>query len=203
MEKIVLGKQATDLCTSTLTQYFVREYFAEGHWRDYIGSLCELYRRRRDVMVEALAEHFPDQATWTHPEGGLFIWATLPDYIDTGDLLARALREDVAFVPGQAAYVEAGRGANSMRLNFSGVGEEDIREGIRRIGKVIQEQVELYGTLTGSPAQGSPGRPEREAEEAAAPDARQEAPVSHSDSSTASRAEPSQGDVLPFRRSKP
>jgi 2-aminoadipate transaminase len=148
MEKIVLGKQATDLCTSTLTQYFVREYFAEGRWRDYVSSLCDLYRRRRDVMVEALTEHFPEQATWTRPEGGLFIWATLPDYIDTGDLLARALREDVAFVPGQAAYVD-GRGGSSMRLNFSGVNEDEIREGIRRIGKVIQEQVELYGTLTG------------------------------------------------------
>ncbi|HWT90871.1 MAG TPA: hypothetical protein VN179_07125, partial [Solirubrobacterales bacterium] len=72
----------------------------------------------------------------------------LPDYIDTGDLLAKALRADVAFVPGQGAYVD-GRGAHSMRLNFSGVGDEEIREGVRRIGKVIAEQVELYGTLTG------------------------------------------------------
>ncbi|HEY5976973.1 MAG TPA: PLP-dependent aminotransferase family protein [Solirubrobacterales bacterium] len=149
MEKIVLGKQASDLCTSTLTQYFVREYFSEGHWRQYVDSLAEIYRGRRDVMVAALAEHFPAEATWTEPEGGLFIWATLPDYIDTGDLLARALRDDVAFVPGQAAYVDEGRGRNSMRLNFSGVDEDEIREGVRRIGKVIREQVELYGTLTG------------------------------------------------------
>ena len=95
-------------------------------------------------MLESLREHFPAQATWTEPEGGLFIWATLPDYIDTGDLLAKALRDDVAFVPGQAAYVDE-RGRNSMRLNFSGVSEDEIREGIRRIGKVIAEQVELYG----------------------------------------------------------
>jgi 2-aminoadipate transaminase len=148
MEKVVLGKQAADLCTSSLTQYFVREYFAEGRWREYVDSLAEVYRGRRDIMVEALAEHFPAHASWTEPEGGLFIWATLPDYIDTGDLLARALRDDVAFVPGQAAYVEDGRGRNSMRLNFSGVGEEEIREGVRRIGEVIREQVELYGTLT-------------------------------------------------------
>ena len=79
MEKIVLGKQASDLCTSTLTQYFVREYFAEGRWREYVESLAEIYRRRRDAMLEALAEHFPPQATWTEPEGGLFIWATLPE----------------------------------------------------------------------------------------------------------------------------
>jgi 2-aminoadipate transaminase len=149
MEKIVLGKQAADLCTSTLTQYFVREYFAERRWREYVASLAAIYRARRDVMVESLRKDFPPQATWTEPQGGLFVWATLPDFIDTGDLLARALREDVAFVPGQAAYVEDGRGRNSMRLNFSGVSEDEIREGVRRIGKVISEQVELYGTLTG------------------------------------------------------
>jgi 2-aminoadipate transaminase len=148
MEKIVLGKQAADLCTSTLTQYFVREYFAEGRWRGYIEDLVELYRGRRDTMLEALRAHFPAEASWTEPEGGLFIWATLPPYIDTGDLLAKALRADVAFVPGQAAYVDE-RGRSSMRLNFSGVGEEEIREGIRRIGKVISEQVELYEALTG------------------------------------------------------
>ncbi|HSC20707.1 MAG TPA: PLP-dependent aminotransferase family protein [Solirubrobacterales bacterium] len=148
LEKIVLGKQATDLCTSTLTQYFVREYFAERRWQRYIDDLIEIYRERRDVMVQALRDNFPAEATWTEPEGGLFIWATLPDYIDTSDLLAKALRADVAFVPGQAAYVD-GRGRHSMRLNFSGVTADEIREGVRRIGEVIGEQVELYGTLTG------------------------------------------------------
>jgi 2-aminoadipate transaminase len=148
MEKIVLGKQAADLCTSTLTQYFVHEYFAEGRWREYVESLNGIYRRRRDAMVAALAEFFPGGATWTEPDGGLFIWATLPEFIDTGDLLARALRDDVAFVPGGAAYVDE-RGRSSMRLNFSGVDEGEIREGVRRIGEVIAEQMELYGTLTG------------------------------------------------------
>jgi 2-aminoadipate transaminase len=167
MEKIVLGKQASDLCTSTLTQHFVREYFAEGRWREYVDSLALIYRGRRDAMVEALREHFPPQARWTEPEGGMFIWATLPDFIDTSDLLAKALREDVAFVPGQAAYVEQGRGRSSMRLNFSGSGEEEIREGIRRIGNVVAEQVDLYGALTGEqPA--VPAPPEREAEAGAA-----------------------------------
>jgi len=156
MDKIVLGKQAADLCTSTLTQYFVREYFRDGNWREYVESLSEIYRRRRDAMVGALGDYFPPQATWTEPGGGLFVWATLPPFIDTGDLLAKALREDVAFVPGQAAYVD-GRGANSMRLNFSAGNEDEIREGIRRIGKVIAEQVELYGALTGErPAESDP-----------------------------------------------
>ena len=177
MEKIVLGKQASDLCTSTLTQHFVREYFAEGRWREYIESLIEIYRDRRDAMVAALREHFPPQATWTEPEGGIFIWATLPEYIDTNDLLAKALREDVAFVPGQAAYVDENRGRSSMRLNFSGVGEGEIREGVRRIGKAIAEQVELYGALTG------------EQDAVPAPDVEPAKPAQ------------ADADVLPFRRS--
>jgi 2-aminoadipate transaminase len=164
MEKVVLGKQASDLCTSTLTQYFVREYFGEGRWRQYIESLVGLYRERRDAMLAALRTHFPPQASWTEPEGGLFVWATLPSYIDTSDLLAKALREDVAFVPGQAAYVD-GRGRSSMRLNFSGGTAEEIEEGIRRIGKVVEEQVELYASLTGeSPPAARKAEPEGEAE---------------------------------------
>jgi 2-aminoadipate transaminase len=156
LEKVGLGKQAADLCTSTLTQYFVREYFSEGSWRDYVSDLVEIYRRRRDVMLEALERYFPPEARWTRPQGGLFVWATLPEYIDTSDLLAKALGENVAFVPGQAAFV-GGRGAASMRLNFSGSSEDDIREGVRRIGKVVGEQVRLYETLMG--AGGDPSAP--------------------------------------------
>jgi 2-aminoadipate transaminase len=158
LEKLNLGKQAADLCSSPFAQHFVSAYFAERDWRAYLGTLTELYRRRRDVMLEALAEHLPPEAQWTRPAGGLFIWAKLPDYIDTTDLLARALREHVAFVPGRAAYLD-GRGGSEMRLNFSGVGDDDIREGVRRIGKVVREQVALYGTLTGA-APAAPARSE-------------------------------------------
>jgi 2-aminoadipate transaminase len=149
VEKINLGKQATDLCTSTLSQLMVSAYFERGRWRDYVDSLVDLYRARRDAMLEALSDHFPPQAEWTRPAGGLFVWATLPDFIDTTDLLARALRENVAFVPGEAAFLD-GRGRSSMRLNFSGCDEGQIREGVRRIGEVVSEQVALYGTLTGA-----------------------------------------------------
>jgi 2-aminoadipate transaminase len=153
LARMNIGKQASDLCSSSISQYFVSAYFESGDWEDYVRSLIEIYRLRRDVMLDALAEHFPREATWTHPGGGLFIWVSLPDYLDTTDLLARALEEHVAFVPGRAAYVD-GRGGSEMRLNFSGVNEEEIREGIRRIGEVVREQVALYGTLTGqvSPA---------------------------------------------------
>jgi 2-aminoadipate transaminase len=188
MEKIELGKQATDLCTSTLSQYFALEYFAEDRWRSYIDSLCGVYSSRRDAMLEALERHFPEQATWTRPSGGLFVWATLPPYIDTSDLLAKALRENVAFVPGAAAFVDGARGANSMRLNFSGSTEEEIREGIRRIGKVVDEQVALYETITGEfrlPPAASGG----------------EELSSDADSESGPRAaRASSADVLPLRR---
>lgn len=160
LEKLNLGKQATDLCTSTLSQLLVESYFEEGRWREYIDSLAEIYRARRDTMLDALAEFLPPEADWTRPSGGLFIWVTLPDYIDTTDLLARALRENVAFVPGEAAYLD-GRGRNAMRLNFSGVDGEAIREGVRRIGKVVDQQVALYGTLTGAERRGSRQASER------------------------------------------
>jgi 2-aminoadipate transaminase len=169
LEKMNIGKQASDLCSSSITQYFVGAYFDSRPWEEYVRSLIEIYRRRRDVMLDALAEQFPREAEWTHPEGGLFIWATLPDYIDTTDLLARALDEHVAFVPGRAAFLD-GRGGSAMRLNFSGVGEEEIREGIRRLGEVVREQVALYGTLTGSyPAARAASRAPRAQPEASPP----------------------------------
>ena len=136
LDKLNLGKQGADLCSSSVTQLFAAAYFGERDpssgepaWLAYLESLRTLYKRRRDMMLEALDEHFGEQARWTRPQGGMFIWATLPDYIDTTDLLARALEsEGVAFVPGRAAYVD-GRGGSSMRLNFAGVTEHDIREG--------------------------------------------------------------------------
>jgi 2-aminoadipate transaminase len=148
LEKINVGKQGADLCTSTLSQLMVQAYFERGDWRAYVDELTEVYRPRRDAMLDALGEFFPRQAEWTRPEGGMFVWATLPGYLDTTDLLARALRENVAFVPGQGAFLD-GRGHSSMRLNFSASDEGRIREGIRRIGQVVAEQMDLYGTLTG------------------------------------------------------
>ncbi len=169
LDQMQSGKQGTDLCSSPITQYFVAAYFDSGPWGDYLGSLVEIYRRRRDVMLDAMAEHFPREAQWTHPQGGLFIWATLPDYIDTTDLLARALRQNVAFVPGRAAYLD-GRGGSSMRLNFSGVAEDQIREGIRRIGAIATEQVAMYGTLSGA------GRPSKRGAASQPPDGEPLAP---------------------------
>jgi len=176
LEKLNLGKQGADLCSSPVTQLFVSMYFAERdaqgqpRWLAYLEQLRRLYRRRRDVMLEALAEHFGADARWTKPEGGLFIWATLDERIDTTDLLALAREsEGVAFVPGRAAYMDGRSGASSMRLNFAGVPDDEIREGIRRIGRVVREQVGLYGSLAGS-APSSPAA-ERRAASAGARDA--------------------------------
>jgi 2-aminoadipate transaminase len=154
LEKLNLGKQGADLCSSPITQLFVAAYFAERAadgrpaWLDYVERLRDLYRRRRDVMLESLSEHFSGRASWTKPEGGLFIWATL-EGVDTTDLMARS--EGVAFVPGRAAYMDAQHGSSSMRLNFAGVPDEEIREGIRRIAKIMApDDGGLLGTLTGA-----------------------------------------------------
>jgi 2-aminoadipate transaminase len=173
LEKLNLGKQGADLCSSPVTQLFVAAYFGESaaggepHWRAYLEQLRQLYTRRRDVMLEALAEHFGEDARWTRPQGGLFIWATLDERIDTTDLLALAREsEGVAFVPGRAAYMDGRRGSSSMRLNFAGVPDADIREGVRRIGRVVREQLSLISTLTGSPPRAGAAAPTPPAGEA-------------------------------------
>ena len=196
LEKINLGKQAADLCTSTLSQLMVCAYFEESRWREYVDSLTEVYRARRDTMLDALAEFFPAEAEWTRPAGGLFIWVTLPDFIDTTDLLARALRENVAFVPGEGAYLD-GRGRSSMRLNFSGSDEDAVREGVRRIGKVVSEQLALYGTLTG---RSRTTRPKRSA--SSGPGGRRAtAPRPPAAPEPEAEAEPDEGaQVVPMRR---
>ena len=111
MEKIVLGKQATDLCTSTLTQYFVGEYFAEGRWRDYVDEPVEHLPRATRRDGRGARAPLPAAGEWTEPDGGLFLWATLPGYIDTSDLLAKALRDNVAFVPGARGLRRRARAA--------------------------------------------------------------------------------------------
>jgi 2-aminoadipate transaminase len=163
-EKLVVTKQAADLCTSNFVQEFALRFLGSGRFDEYVTGLQGLYRARRDAMLGAIAEFFPHGAEWSRPEGGLFVWASLPEVIDTGDLLARALADGVAFVPGTEAFVD-GRGANSMRLNFSGVPEERIIEGIRRIGRLAERMLGLYETITSTaelPLPGAPAQPKRE-----------------------------------------
>jgi 2-aminoadipate transaminase len=148
LRKMNLGKQGQDLASSTLTQRFVVEYMRRHDWRDHVARLNEIYRRRRDAMLTALEEEMPADAAWTRPRGGLFVWATLPSYLDTEDVLAKATQHyQVAFVPGHAAFLD-GRGRHSMRLNFSGVPEATICEGVRRLGMVVGEMADLHRALS-------------------------------------------------------
>ncbi|MHB1055656.1 MAG: aminotransferase-like domain-containing protein, partial [Thermoleophilia bacterium] len=147
LQKVNMGKQAADLCPSTLAQMIVNQYFHDARWQDYVEKVTAVYHKRRDAMLAALEEHFPPEATWTHPQGGFYVWVTLPEYLDTADLLALAIEEQkVAFVPGSGAWID-GSGKHHMRLSFSGVSEEKITEGIKRLAKVIKEQMALYKAL--------------------------------------------------------
>lgn len=149
LRKMNLGKQAADLCSSTISQRFIVEYLRRHDWRDYVAGLNDIYRLRRDAMLRAMEEEFPPDTTWTRPAGGLFVWATLPQGIDTTDLLATATEKyKVAFVPGRGAFLDD-RGGDAMRLNFSGLPPASISEGIRRLGAAVNEKIELQRLFGG------------------------------------------------------
>ena len=138
--KLALLKQATDLCTNILSQSIAYEYFQLGKFTVNIEGNIDIYREKRDAMLDALERYFPPQATWTKPQGGFFIIATLPDYIDTGEMMIEAVKENVAYVPGSPFFANGG-GKNTMRLAFCYPSPEEIEEGIKRIGKVIKKNI--------------------------------------------------------------
>ncbi|HKH78130.1 MAG TPA: PLP-dependent aminotransferase family protein [Rubrobacteraceae bacterium] len=146
LHKINVGKQGADLCSSTLSQMIISSYFQNADWRAYVKRLTGLYRKRRDAMLDALSEFMPDEVTWTHPAGGLFVWATLPSYLDATAMLPQAVKRNVAYVPGEGFYAN-GAGKNCMRLNFSFVEPEKIRRGIELLAEVVRERMELRGSL--------------------------------------------------------
>src|SRR5215203_2440188 len=131
LHKLNIGKQGADLCSSNLTQMMIYSYFKHANWGGYVTRLTTLYKERSDAMLDSLAEFMPKEVHWTHPEGGLFVWATLPSYVDATSMLPRAIARNVAYVPGEGFYGGApGTGKNNMRLNFSFVEPERIRRGI-------------------------------------------------------------------------
>jgi 2-aminoadipate transaminase len=146
IDRLATLKQSADLCSSALNQMFAEEYIRRGLWLKNIENLKPIYRSRRDAMLLALEENFPEGSRWTRPQGGLFIWATLPEFLDTEKMLPLAINQKVAYVPGTAFYAD-GSGANQMRLNFSYADEDLIAEGIKRLGKVIRKEIELYHSL--------------------------------------------------------
>jgi len=146
IQRMVLAKEAADLCGSNLTQLIGERYLSGDRWRGNLRTLVDTYRSRRDAMLTSLNEHFPEDATWTHPSGGFYVWVTVPDYFDTSALLAAAVERRVAYVPGTAFYPD-GRGRNRMRLSFSFPPEEAIREGVARLGNLLADEEELYRSL--------------------------------------------------------
>jgi 2-aminoadipate transaminase len=146
LAKLNLCKQAADLCSSTLSQRLALAFLEDERSDGLLERLRALYAERRDAMCEALDELLPDGSSASRPEGGLFVWATLPAPLDTSDLLARCLARNVAFVPGRAAFL-ADEGARSLRLNFSAVDADAIVEGVRRIGAACAESLALADAL--------------------------------------------------------
>ncbi|PKQ27757.1 MAG: aminotransferase [Candidatus Anoxymicrobium japonicum] len=146
IEKLATLKQSADLCSSALNQMFAARYLQGGFWRKNVENLKPIYRSRRDAMLRALEKNFPDGSRWVRPQGGLFLWVTLPEFLDTEKMLPLAIDQKVAYVPGTAFFVD-GSGLNQMRLNFSYADEDLIATGIKRLGKVIRKEIELYHSL--------------------------------------------------------
>jgi len=140
--KLVLLKQAADLHTATFNQMVAYEVARDGFLDQHVKLIRQVYRERRDVMLQALEENFPPEVTWTHPQGGLFLWITMPEGTDCRSLFRAALAEDVAFVPGDCFYAnESPECCRHMRLNFSYSEPDQIREGIRRLSLAVKMEV--------------------------------------------------------------
>jgi 2-aminoadipate transaminase len=138
VQQLSRAKQGVDLHTSLFIQMIAYELCQEGFFPAHIEKIRALYRTRRDLMVELLHEHFPPEASWTVPDGGLFLWVTLPKGCDTQTMLAEAVEAGVAFVPGRGFYATSG-GENTMRLNFSNATEEEMQRGIALLGAVVKK----------------------------------------------------------------
>ena len=140
MEKIVVAKQSSDLHSNYLSQRAVYRYLVDNDLDGHILNIREVYKRQRDTMVSTIEKHFPEEIKCTKPEGGMFLWATLPEKVSSLHLFKLASEENVAFVPGRAFYVDGG-GDNTLRLNFSNSDEEKIEEGITRLAKVMKKML--------------------------------------------------------------
>ncbi|OYT29660.1 aminotransferase [Thermoplasmatales archaeon ex4572_165] len=138
--KMIICKQALDLCTNTFTQYIVNEFLRQGSLDLHIMKICEMYKPKRDIMIKSIERYFPEGYTCNRPKGGMFTWVTFPDGIDTETMFLDAIKHKVAYVHGKAFYVDDG-GARSLRLNFSYSSDDKIEEGIKRLGSVVDERL--------------------------------------------------------------
>ena len=140
LNKYILLKQGTDLHTNFFSQMQIARYYEKYDIAQHIKSNAEIYKRRRDAMVETIKTYFPEEVHCTRPEGGMFLWVTLPEGINSKKLLLKAMKMGVAFVQGSAFYPNGGH-ENTMRLNFSGLHEDKIEKGIRILGELLREEV--------------------------------------------------------------
>ncbi|MFC4012898.1 PLP-dependent aminotransferase family protein [Nonomuraea purpurea] len=145
-DKLVLAMESAVLSHSSFTQLAVGQYLATQPWREQIKTFRELYRERRDALLEALDALMPPEVTWTRPGGGFFVWATLPEGLDSKAILPRAVAERVAFVPGTGFFSD-GSGARHMRLSFCFPEPDRIREGVRRLAGVIEQEMQIRDTF--------------------------------------------------------
>ena len=143
--KMTIAKQSADLCSNVLGQWIANEYITGGYVDGQVAKICQLYKHKRDLMLGAMKEHFPEGVVWTRPLGGMFTWATLPAHIDTRQMFELAIGKNVAYVVGSAFYPD-GSGRNTMRLNYTYPTDEDIVEGAKRLGGVMKEEMSLPST---------------------------------------------------------
>ena len=143
-EKLVIASESSILCPSNFSQMAISSYLANQPWRDQIANFCQLYKVRRDAMLESLDSYFPKSATWTKPQGGFYVWVTLPNEIDTKAMMPRAIVAKVAYVPGTAFYAD-GFGSWSMRLSYCHPTPERIREGIKALGHLVEDEIASKG----------------------------------------------------------
>jgi 2-aminoadipate transaminase len=139
-DKLVIASESSILCPSNFTQLTISSYLKDQPWRDQIASFVDLYRVRRDAMLESLDAHFPKEATWTKPGGGFYVWVTLPPEIDTKAMVPKAIVAKVAYVPGSAFYAD-GFGSWQMRLSYCHPTPERIREGVKSLGAVVKKEL--------------------------------------------------------------
>ena len=149
-EKLVLAQESATLCPPSFSQMAVSAYLATSDWQGQVKHFCELYRERRDAMLEALTDHMPAGTRWTVPAGGFYVWLTLPDGLDAKAMLPRAVTARVAYVPGTAFYAgdSPGRGGEAMRLSYCYPTPDRIREGVRRLVGVVEEELDLRATFS-------------------------------------------------------
>ncbi|MDQ3452662.1 MAG: PLP-dependent aminotransferase family protein [Actinomycetota bacterium] len=146
--KLVLLKEAADLCQSNLTQHVAERWFATQPWLRQIETFRDVYRRRCNALLDELAVSFPAGCSWTTPTGGLFVWVRLPDGVDARQLLPKALSARVAYVPGAGFYAD-GSGAAELRLSFCFPPADRIREGVRRLAEVLHAEIQLLDAIYG------------------------------------------------------